>query len=68
MGNLPLGRPAMQDIIYIRYQLVLKAHADGPYILLGRGDGPDATRISRLPEGPMPGSILQTSAESWSNG
>ena len=58
----------MQDTIYVRDELALEAHPDGPNILLRRGDEPDATRISRLPEGPMPGSILQTSAESWSNG
>jgi hypothetical protein len=45
MGILPLGGLLMQDVIYIREELVLEAHPDGRYILLRREGEPGVVRI-----------------------
>ena len=45
MGRLSFGGPPVQDIIYIRDELVLEAHPDGPYILLRREGEAGAVRI-----------------------
>ena len=41
-----LQEAPVQHIIYIRDELVLEAHPEGPYILLRREGQPDAVRIS----------------------
>ena len=45
VGHLELGESAMQDTIYIRDELVLEAHPDGPYILLRREGEPGSVQV-----------------------